>query len=208
MIRYLLLLVILGQVSTQAFAKNNDDELLEKAARCTEETMNFARLTCFDKVFSTPAHIPVVSDKPDAWLRTKASEMARIGNNDPMLTLDGNDKWVTIPALNKGSEDLFPALIFSCISGISRLEMALPNELEDGRVDVALGDSSAQLWRSDDTGFLIASGRGFIAINQMKTILSSYSLVIRSNNPSIDGLQFDTSKLNDAIKPLRKQCGW
>lgn len=208
MIRYLLLLVIFWQVSPQAFANNNDNELLEKAARCTEETMNFARLTCFDKVFSTPAHIPVVSDKPDAWLRAKASEIARVGNNDPMLTLDGDDKWITIPALNKGSEDLFPALIFSCISGISRLEMALPDELEDGRVNVAFGDSSAQLWRSDDTGFLIASGRGFIAINQIKSILSSSNLVVRSSNPSIDGLQFDTGKLNDTIKPLRKQCGW
>lgn len=208
MIRYLLLLVVFWQVSTQAFANNNDNELLDKASRCTEEVMNFARLTCFDKVFSTPAHIPVVSDKPDAWLRAKASEMARVGNNDPMLTLDGDDKWITIPALNKGSEDLFPALIFSCISGISRLEMALPDELEDGRVNVAFGDSSAQLWRSDDTGFLIASGRGFIAINQIKSILSSSNLVVRSNNPSIDGLQFDTGKLNDTIKPLRKQCGW
>lgn len=208
MIRYLLLLVVFWQVSTQAFANNNDNELLDKASRCTEEAMNFARLTCFDKVFSTPAHIPVVSDKPDAWLRAKASEMARVGNNDPMLTLDGNDKWITTPALNKDSEDLFPALVFSCISGISRLEMALPDELEDGRVNIAFDDSSAQLWRSDDTGFLIASGRGFIAINQMKTILSSPSLVVRSNNPSIDGLQFDTSKLNDTIKPLRKQCGW
>lgn len=208
MIRYLLLLVIFCQVSTQTFAKNNDNELLEKAARCTQETMNFARLTCFDKVFSTPVHIPVISDKPDAWLRAKASEMARVGNNDPMLTLDGDDKWVTIPALNKDSEELFPALIFSCISGISRLEMALPEELDDGRVNVAFGDFSTQLWRSDDTGFLIASGRGFIAINQIKSILSLSSFVVRSNSPSINGLEFDTTTLNDSIKPLRKQCGW
>ncbi|WP_137170280.1 type VI secretion system-associated protein VasI [Marinomonas sp. FW-1] len=208
MIRYLLLLVICLQVSTQVFANNNDSELLKKAARCTEEAMNFARLTCFDEVFSTPAHIPVINDKPDAWLRAKASEMARVGNNDPMLTLDGDDKWITVPAVNKDSGELFPALIFSCINNISRLEMALPNELEDGRVDVTFGDSSAQLWRSDDTGFLISSGRGFIAINQIKTILSSSSLVVRSNSPSIDGLQFNTNKLNDTIKPLRKQCGW
>ncbi|GGN39239.1 MULTISPECIES: type VI secretion system-associated protein VasI [Marinomonas] len=208
MIRYLLLLVIFCQVSTQAFAKNNDNELLEKATRCTQETMNFARLTCFDKVFSTPVHIPVISDKPDAWLRAKASEMARVGNNDPMLTLDGDDRWITIPASNKENEALFPALMFSCISGISRLEMALPEALEDGRVDIALGGSSSQLWRSDDTGFLIASGRGFIAINQIKSILSSPNLVVRSNNPSIDGLQFDTKTLNDTIKPLREQCGW
>ena len=208
MIRYLLLLVIFSQVSTHVMAQSEQEGLLEKANRCTQETVNFARLSCFDKVFSTPVHIPVPSDKPEAWLRAQASEMDRVDNNDPMLTLDGDDRWVTVPALNKDSNAQLPALMFSCISGISRLEMALPEALEEGRVSISFGNSSSQLWRSDDTGYLIASGRGFIAIKQMKTILSSPSLVVRSNNPSIDGLRFDTNNLSEKITPLRKQCGW
>lgn len=42
----------------------------------------------------------------------------------------------------------------------------------------------------------------------MKLAASESRLLLRSNAPFADGLQFDTRGVNEALDALRERCGW
>jgi type VI secretion system protein VasI len=103
-----------------------------------------------------------------------------------------------------------PILMLSCLETISRVELVLPQKLQDARVKISIfGDQKdTQTWVSDEEGFVLRTGRGVPAIKAMKAIISSRSLVLRSNSPVIDGLRFDSLNLASTIKPIREKCDW
>lgn len=103
-----------------------------------------------------------------------------------------------------------PILMLSCLDSISRVEIVLPKVIKRARMSITIPGNPAltQIWSSDNTGFIIRSGRGLVAIEIMKTMLDSTQLVLRSDSTEIDGLYFDTRDLSQSIKPLRKACRW
>lgn len=193
-------------------AENNESSKAVKAQSCTKIELKIQRLVCFDDIFSTPIYgIKKANDKPESWIRAKTSELKRQSGLEPILTVSENtaDIWVTMPAVNSSYDNSSsPLLLLSCIGGISRIDLVLSEPVSEGRVNISLGSTSAEPWRSDDSGLVISSGRGTVAIKHIETILSTVDLAIRSNSPLIDGLKFDTRKINEVIEPLRERCGW
>lgn len=197
----------------------SQESVLAQAKKCTNITERLARLACFDKALKTPIYTQVNSNVPrnvpfswqqamDSFAETKPEEIAH-------LNLQGagelSNAWLTVGASNPDSrfkEGKRPVLMMSCIDKISRLELALPSELSNGRVKVALVPGDSRLWRSDDSGYLLSAGRGMPAIGQMKRIMREKTITIRASDKTIDGLIFRTESLREDLKPLRERCDW
>ncbi|MDC5803557.1 type VI secretion system-associated protein VasI [Vibrio europaeus] len=184
---------------------------LEKAQQCTSVSERLDRLSCFDEVFQTPtvSNLAVKhDDRPPAWHTAFESSKG----NEPLNVVEKGtekegDAWVTVTAKHADGVPS-PVLMMSCINKISRIELALPQAMEDARIRVSVAGGPNQSWRSDDIGVLFSSARGVPAISMMKVMSRESRLTLRSNSPVVDGLQFDTTGLSQALKPLRSRCGW
>ncbi|MFT6633760.1 MAG: type VI secretion system protein VasI [Bacteriovoracaceae bacterium] len=205
------ILIIFSSLASFSFAKEvNDLDKKKGATACTNIELKIQRLECFDTVFSTPIYgRRSNTDKSKSWIRATTSELKRLSGSQPLLSVAENnaDVWITIPATNPKKLDA-PLLILSCISGISRIELALSEPIDDGRVKVSLGTTETNFWRNDDSGLLLSSGRGVVAIHHIKRMLLTNELVIHSNSPAIDGLHFETDSLVDVIQSVRERCNW
>lgn len=89
-------------------------------------------------------------------------------------------------------------LLLSCINNLSRIELALPKEVADARIQVSIRHET-QFWRSDDHGVLFSSARGMPAIEMMKLAASESRLLLRSNAPLLTGYSLI---LEVSMKPL------
>lgn len=191
--------------------EKTDSIKIKEATSCITIEQKIQRLICFDEVFSTPIYgVKYHSDKPKFWLRATDNELNRNSGVEPLLTLDkkSSDVLVTIPARNVKEGIMPPLLVLSCIGGISRVEFALHNALQTGRVTISLKDNVEELWRSDDSGFLLSARRGAVAKKYIQDILLKNELLIRSDNTSINGLRFSTLNLKAVLSPVRERCGW
>ncbi|CAM3876451.1 hypothetical protein VA7868_00530 [Vibrio aerogenes CECT 7868] len=215
----LILLIHTALVHAQDAPESDSKLLIEKAKQCRDVTERLDRLRCFDRVFDTPLmHIPKIVEHNQAsvgWIRAMESAAKTQDGSMMNLTVQGTEDehgnaWLTLLALNdqgRFSKDQKAVLMMSCIDKISRIDLALPEAIPEARVKVSV-HGTTQYWRSDDAGLLLSSGRGMPAISLMRKIASQSSIALRSNAVKVDGLSFDTHELKQALKPLRKRCGW
>lgn len=214
-----LTIAITGWGSRLALANSeHTSQRLDKAKQCTTIPARLERLSCFDQLFITPViGMESINDnerKPLQW--HKAINVFSNGEVRPLvLKQEGNgedgDAWVSLIAQNTNTafkNNRKPILIMSCINELSRVELALPSELDDARIKVSVTRGPIQYWRSDDLGVLFSSARGMPAIEMMKAMAEDKRLTLRSNSPMIDGLYFDTSLLSGALLALRSRCSW
>lgn len=206
----------LGALAVTATAFARPVEPLEEARLCTEEPGRLARLACFDKVFGTPVTARKESPEPRFnqsanWQLAYAMESAR-QPDDQVLYRDagaGGGHVLTIAAL--GAVPPRPLLMIQCHNNITELAMLLPQSLDSERVrltfDTGVG-RQRQTWRVRDEGLLLSGGRGLPAIGTIKSIAATGQFRPGSDQGAIDGLVFDLTGLSDALKPLRKACGW
>lgn len=223
-----LLATLMAALSTVAIAADNTgvDESADKlaqATQCTQMHERLKRLRCFDETFATPlkqVHPVTASEVPLAWQRAVASEQQH-GADQPGFHLSMLDSsmpkegiWLTQTANgeNTGSDSLPPApiLMLSCIDNISRVELILPKSVEPGRVEISMigGEKSRRRWLNDDSGTVLQAGRGIPAIQLMKKLLGSSTIILRSSLPEADGLTFNSQHLEDSIQSLRRTCNW
>ncbi|NIY93391.1 type VI secretion system-associated protein VasI [Vibrio diazotrophicus] len=209
---YILTVLMSGILfSIQTMANDSVVSQLDRAQQCTLILERLERLSCFDQVMGTPTLLPsstMNDDKPQAWYTAfstalKAQPINVIEQGDK----ENGDAWLTL-SVPQTHEQLSPVLMMSCINNISRIELALPVPLEDARIKVSVAYGPKQYWRSDDVGVLFSSARGLPAISMMKAMTKNSRLILRSNSPQIDGLQFDAGQLSKALVPLRQRCGW
>src|SRR5699024_6921931 len=116
---------------------------------------------------------------------------------------------VTVPAL--GAQPPRPLLALQCHNNITELALMLPEPLDVERLELGLGvDNTAatRAWRVRDEGYVLSIGRGLPAIRAVKMIALETDLRIYAENSRIDGLLFDLTGFNSAIRPLRERCGW
>ncbi|MGY2573334.1 type VI secretion system-associated protein VasI [Vibrio sp. C8] len=197
--------------SIQTMANDSVVSQLDRAQQCTLILERLDRLSCFDQVMDTPALLSsstMNDDKPQAWYTAFATALKA----QPINVIEQGDKengdaWLTL-SVPQTQEQPSPVLMMSCINNISRIELALPVPLEDARINVSVAYGPKQYWRSDDVGVLFSSARGLPAISMMKAMTKNSRLILRSNSPQIDGLQFDAGQLSKALVPLRQRCGW
>ncbi|WP_235614234.1 type VI secretion system-associated protein VasI [Salinivibrio sp. HTSP] len=204
--------------STVIGAPISAQQQVEQANQCRAVTSRLDRLACFDRVFNTqvaPAEpTDNQSQKPLQWRRamTAAQESAP---QSWSLTEKGEGRgssaWITLRASNlstgfRGSEQ--PLLMLSCIDNLSRIELMLPEPIEDGRMKLTFPNGQTQYWRNGDLGIVLSSSRGLPAIRLMKALAREDRLTIRSNSQYVDGLTFDTQPLPETLGALRSRCGW
>lgn len=185
---------------------------LEDARGCTSEPRRLERLACFDQVFGTPVAEPVPGRiAPDAhrserWRQAFAQAGAN-GQDDVVYrdTTHAAGHLVTVPAL--GVQPPRPLLTLQCQNNITELTLMLPSPLSAERVAVGFGRERA-VWRVRDNGYVLSGGRGLPAIRTVQQWATGSDLRIDSAESEINGLVFDLSGFADAIRPLRKACGW
>lgn len=195
--------------------------LLEDARLCTVETQRLERLACFDEVFSTPLAEPEASTRPgagspdikrserwrEAYAQVEAAPAAggvNYGNTGQTAGL-----LVTVPAL--GAQPPRPLLALQCHNNITELTLILPEPLDAERVNLGLGATQTaghNAWRVRDSGYVLSVGRGLPAIRTVKEIGLKTDIRVYSENSRIDGLLFDLTGFQNAIRPLRESCGW
>ncbi|HHI5410043.1 type VI secretion system-associated protein VasI [Vibrio metoecus] len=202
-------------LSTSAVWAQSSASLVAQAEQCREIPARLDRLACFDRVFATPLETVVAAPTnpyPAEWQRAMSALAQPVSESGWALVTEGEGKgssaWIALPAQNRVAVDQTPPiLLLSCINNLSRIELALPKEVADARIQVSIRHEK-QFWRSDDHGVLFSSARGMPAIEMMKLAASESRLLLRSNAPFADGLQFDTRGLNEALDALRERCGW
>lgn len=206
-------LLLMFSASAWAQASN---ELVTQAEQCRVISGRLERLACFDRVFQTPVDEVVIAPKqnvPPSWQRA----MQAVAGSEAAMVLvtegegKGSNAWIALRALNRTTpfeHNAKPVLMVSCIDNLSRVELALPSSVEDARIQISVANAQPEYLRSDDNGVLMSSARGIPAIEMMKSMAREPRLVLRSNSPFADGLQFDASELNDALSALRERCGW
>jgi type VI secretion system protein VasI len=188
-------------------------DIVGRVEQCRQIHNRLKRLDCFDHMFATPLEVikPKVQNQyPQEWYQAMAARDESIQDRGWILVLEdkGNNAWVALPAINHSvGKKMAPVLLLSCINNLSRVELALQNEMTDARIQVSIRQVT-QSWRSDDHGVLFSSARGLPAIEMMKLVASGSSLTLRSNAKFADGLLFDTHKLDEALQPLRERCSW
>ncbi|NWN90179.1 type VI secretion system-associated protein TagO [Marinobacter adhaerens] len=210
-------LLILMTVSVPAQAG-----LLEQARECTRETRRLERLACFDEVFGTPLAASPSNTGLEEGLRTAA---VRSGRWNAAYKQAGSEAvagaavyrdtgraaglLVTVPAL--GAQPPRPLLALQCHNNITELALMLPEPLDVERLELGLGvdkTAATKAWRVRDEGYVLSIGRGLPAIRAVKMIALETDLRIYAENSRIDGLLFDLTGFNSAIRPLRERCGW
>lgn len=196
------------------------DALVKQAGECAQITERLERLRCFDQIFATPVTQEtgtVTQIMPATWQRAMSSAEKADAEFAMHLSYEGDEDategnaWLTLTATNQQTrfaDNAHPVLMMSCIDRLSRIELLLPQELNDARVKISLPGSSAQYWRSDDSGYVLTSARGLPAIDMMKKMAGEPRSVLRSNSQFIDGLTFNTASLPSALTALRQRCRW
>lgn len=203
-----LLLLVFILVSNSVLSAELTTEKAQQALGCRLIPERLERLDCFDRAFSTPAQIPLAGttqERPKAW-QLAFSESIESGNFYEGSN-DNGDAWLILRPLSASSEP-DPVIVMSCLNKISRVEVALPKPIDDGRITLSIGRGSKQSWRSDDEGVVFSSAQGLPAINLMKSIMQKSDFELHSSATVLEGLSFNSSGISSAIKPLRKQCGW
>lgn len=192
------------------------DQRLAQAEQCRLVSGRLERLDCFDRVFKTPLPEKQLTGQayPEAWQRAMDAAH-QDGDKSRTLVTQGDGKgssaWLALTAMNTHTQfqgNTKPILLMSCMNNLSRVELALPDPVQDGRIRIAVAGGQQQYWRSDDLGVLMSSARGLPAIDMMKAMTAGNRLVLRSNATFADGLEFDTRNVASELSALRQRCGW
>ncbi|WP_232312754.1 type VI secretion system-associated protein VasI [Enterovibrio coralii] len=202
-----------------SYAVEPTDKRIEQARVCTTVANRLARLSCFDGVFDTPVGEQMTSqftpEKAPSWHLAKQSEAKR-GEREEGLLLnqadakgEASEVWLTSSAISTDST-FAPILVLSCVDDISRVELAVTNSINVGRVTITTyaQGSDTRAWTSDESGYVLSAGRGLPAIELMKSMLNASTVFVRSNHKEVTEARFDISNIRSVIKPLRKSCGW
>lgn len=212
-------MLILAALSLMAVGVPASAGLLEEARQCTEKNQRLERLACFDEVFGTPlaepeagtgsgAGLPDINHSArwrEAYAQTDAA--AASGGVSYRDTGQAAGLLVTVPAL--GAQPPRPLLALQCHNNITELTLMLPEPLNAERVSLRLSEAgSRSAWRVRDNGYVLSIGRGLPAIRAVKETGPEADIRVYSDNSRIDGLLFDLTGFQDAIRPLRETCGW
>ena len=116
---------------------------------------------------------------------------------------------LTTPAI--GHQPPRPILAFSCVDNITRMQIVLFNPMNNKNTPIKLETDKSSLsanWFVRENGFIFESSRGLLGIEQIKRLLDAKSLTLKSDEPILNGLVFNLTGLETAIKPLRTSCHW
>ncbi|MGB1237192.1 MAG: type VI secretion system-associated protein VasI [Pseudomonadales bacterium] len=196
------------------------------------------RLACFDAAFGTAitpsvepqaAIVEGVDPRPVFWHRVVAQEKQRRDEDLFVSNLQLAERAALAQGLEWPAEDApaveevvltqqaqgslppRPALVISCLDNITRLQILLHRPIDEGMTPLTLRIDERAVpsrWFSEHGGYLIRAGRGLPGIEDIKSMFSGKTLVVRSKEPMLDNLSFDLTDLAQQIEPLREACHW
>ncbi|RQS75663.1 type VI secretion system-associated protein TagO [Burkholderia sp. Bp8963] len=202
---------------------------------CTGIVSAVERLACFDAATGTPPaqtiRMPEQVDtlSPDSGKAlvkppeivdlVRRNEAARpAGATGFRLSRDEDElpgRWrVVISAPAMGGAAAAPILAISCLSNISRLQLLMSHPVGPNRMDIRLlldgkPISSSVPWQVLEDGTVVDAGRGLVAIEQLRYLVSAASrLQVESNYPPFSGQVFDATDLHALMKQQREACHW
>lgn len=186
-------------------------------ASCAKIADDGERLTCYDDVAGriAPDDRKTSIEKPSGdtgkWFTNKSRSKFK-DTYDVTLTLISEEspdcRWGNSPAI----------LQVRCLENTTSVVLSTPDcHLTSGYgsygdVDVRIDGGKARVWRMQEATNNRALGlwTGRSAIPRVKNMLKSRQVIMRftphSENPRT--VEFQTSGLQAAIKPLRESCGW
>ncbi|WP_318466727.1 type VI secretion system-associated protein VasI [Photobacterium leiognathi] len=222
--RKTVLMLLIGSLffSNVATGNTNLSSELEQAYECRNILSKLERLQCFDRAFELDNMDELRKinsiQYPPTWLRAVNSEKERGIQTGFIFNQKENSNkspriWLSAAAINSSQSAHIkqePILMLTCYEEITRVELILPEPIESGKVTVTIPGRSmvTQDWISDESGYLLRSGRGIPAIEAIKAMISAPHFILRSNTKSINNLKFDNSNLAEALKPIRERCQW
>ncbi|CDL85116.1 type VI secretion system-associated protein VasI [Xenorhabdus szentirmaii] len=185
---------------------------LDALQKCRFEPSPLIRLECYDSTLNRlrfkTIQIPIEEMGP-SWRQAMEQEMTRTDHSTNFIVSQGKNGAapiiLTTPAI--GVPPPRPVLMLSCIDSITRLQVALPKEVESGAVMVTTDKTQYRTeWFAREHGYLWESSRGLPGIEEIKRLMNSERMTITGSQGS--QITFNISQLEQAAKPLRAACRW
>ncbi|MDC2826600.1 type VI secretion system-associated protein TagO [Rodentibacter pneumotropicus] len=199
-----ILFIFLSIMSVGALSKNET----VKAEQCTLIKSNISRLACFDKVFNTPVGTQILDDRLIANIIPRlVSDIFILAKNDT------NDSQENNLEVALSSNDERAAIYITCKDNITRFQLALDQPINQNMLNVHIANNDTNKivskidWQSAERGYMLDSGRGLYAIQQLKSILyiDSFTVTLPQENKSFI---FKNNGLASRVASIRKECGW
>lgn len=223
--------MLTGVVCVQSYAFASEEALRGALQDCTKIASALERLNCFDKVAQTPAiipeqvqiHVPASHSLPivDRVLRNEENRtkdnmqfiLSEAGEHDSEGRVIGQEIIISAPAMGGRPDAPKSYLAVSCILNITRLQLIThqPVQKQFIRVQLLMDDKpvgSSTVWQVLDSGKVIDSGRGLVAIDLLRRLGNGQRLSIKSDDPMFDGIFFDAVGLYNHIQMERQACHW
>ncbi|MEQ1966230.1 type VI secretion system-associated protein VasI [Xenorhabdus nematophila] len=201
-----------GAGLTEAVAVVKEEQNLDELQKCRFEPSPLIRLACYDRALDNfkfkTVHIPIENMGP-SWRKAMEQEMKRTDYSTSFIVTQGeNDATpiiLTTPAI--GVPPPRPVLMLSCIDSITRLQVALPKEVESGTVTITTDKAQYRTeWFVREHGYVWEASRGLPGIEEIKRLMGSDRMSITGSNGN--QITFNISQLEQAAKPLRAACRW
>lgn len=188
-----------------------DASPVEKAVECGGRENWLDRLACYDALFRQEDSGPqALGLLPPLWHAIHAIEAERPeGDMTPWVRERGEDVLISVPAF--GTTPPRPLLVVACESNITHLQLHLPWPLDATRAQLILSGGGVELhqvWRLRHDGHVASGGRGLPAIETLRQLQDSERLVVGSDLPELDALQFELVGMREHLEPLRTRCRW
>ncbi|HCR9769389.1 TPA: type VI secretion system-associated protein TagO [Citrobacter koseri] len=116
---------------------------------------------------------------------------------------------ITAPAI--GSLPPRPALMFSCVDNITRMQVVLTASRQESDIPVTLNTENGQFrsrWFVRENGYLLEASRGLAGIDEIKQLFGAKTLTMVAGSGNAGKLTFNIDGLAQTIAPLREACHW
>ncbi|HEM7948805.1 TPA: type VI secretion system-associated protein TagO [Citrobacter koseri] len=186
---------------------------------CRQEHSALERLDCYDRILSPEPDSgfagALVKARYDGEARRWAveQEKQRQDNSTELLLIrtEGVRPMVIITAPAIGSLPPRPALMFSCVDNITRMQVVLTASRQESDIPVTLNTENGQFrsrWFVRENGYLLEASRGLAGIDEIKQLFGAKTLTMVAGSGNAGKLTFNIDGLAQTIAPLREACHW
>ncbi|OOF70631.1 type VI secretion system-associated protein TagO [Rodentibacter caecimuris] len=176
---------------------------------CTSIKSNMNRLSCFDKLFNTPIQEQLIDNRVVNNIIPKLVGDIFILSKIPKdeFPIDTNLE-IALPSVDEDA-----AIYIACKDNITRFQIVIDKPIKYNPINIhIINDDTKQTlskinWQNTERGYMVDSGRGLYAIQQLKSILyiDKFTVSIPQEKRSYS---FKNNGLASQIASIRKECGW
>lgn len=185
------------------------EERISQVEQCTSIKSNVSRLACFDKVFNTPVRMNIIDDRAmDNIIPKVVGDIFTLAKDNTHDSLAEDNLEVAL-----SSNDQHAAIYIACKDNITRFQIAIDKPVKRNVLNVHIVNNDTKQvaskidWQSTERGYMLDSGRGLYAIQQLKSILYIGSFTVSIPQEDLR-FTFKNDGLVSKVASIRKECGW